>query len=92
MTALKNNINLLNSSREVKILEPYTTGTITNDGSKLTYSNDDKYSPDYACTIDDLNAILPKDTPKVEKYGAAITPDRNTNYGLRKQFEEGTNG
>jgi len=86
--ALKDNINSLNSSHKVIIPGAYITGTITNDGSKLTYSNDDKYSPDYACTIDDLNAILPQDTPKVKKYGAAITPDLNTNYGLGKQFEE----
>jgi hypothetical protein len=83
MTALENNINLLNSSRKVKIPGSYTTGTITNDGSKLTYSNDDKYASDYACTIDELNAILPKVTPKVEKYGASQIP-----YGTAKLFEE----
>jgi hypothetical protein len=89
MQALEKHIKLLNKSPYTVIIPgAYTTGTITNDGSKLTYSNDDKYASDYACTIDELNAILPPVTPKVEKHGTAITPDIDTNYGLRKQFEE----
>jgi hypothetical protein len=88
MIALENNIASLNSlSHKVTIRGAYVDVTITNDGSNLTYEDTDKYT--YNCTIDELNAILQNVTPKVEKYGAAITPGLYK-YGLGKQFTEGT--